>query len=578
MIKQLLAPLFCLLALTACGSKSSASRTNDLTPLTSIQIQVATSIANGTSTPVTVIGNFSGQFTRDITSEVTLTSSTSGVADFGLNGLPASRIKGIAAGAVTITATSARWGISATAPLTVTSSTISSLAISPASPSIPKGTSTSLTATGTFSDNSTQDLTFDATWTSDATTVATVSDTIGTKGKVQSVATGTATITATFGGVPGSTTVTVTPAVPTSIAITPANPTLLSISTTKFTATATYTDNTTSDITSLANWSSTVPSVATVSNDATTQGKALTLATGTTQIKASFSGVEGTTSLKVTGGSLTSVSVTPATANALTLIQGSSLRLTATGTFSNATTRDITGALTWASADTGKARITGPTGSLIFLDGIATTTTPVTVSATFGTSTINTAVTVAAPALTSLTISVPPADLTVGVSKRFTVTGTFSGGITQDLTYSSSWVTSNSNLLSVGDSGLNKGKVKALAVSSAPVSVTATYSGQSVSAAINTLTSRTLTSIAVTGVTGTLLPGNQVKATITATYSDNKTEDSTEDSTITISDPKVAFTVDTASLPGAIVGLDTGSATFSAGFESKTLTQTITVQ
>jgi len=589
MIKQLLVTLFCLLVLTACGSKNDPSRINDFTPLTSMQIVVRSSIANGTSTPVTVIGDFSGQFSRDITSEVTLTSSTPACADFGLSGLPATRIKGVAAGTTTITAASTRWGITTSAPLTVTSATISSLAITPANPSVPKGATVQLAVTGTFSDNSTQDLTVDATWASGDVTVATISDVLATKGLVTGINNGTASltanITATFGSISDTTTVTVTNPVPVSIDITPANPTLLSITTTQFTATATYSDNSKSDITSLATWSSSAPSFATVDNGTTSPGKAFALSSGTTQVKAAFAGITGTTNLKVTGGSLTSIAITPT--SPMTLIKGNFLRMTAIGSFSNGTTRDITRTLNWTSSNTNQVRLSGPAvsepnGNLLWVDGYTTTTTPVTVSASFGASTTNTSVSVIAPTLipNSLIITPASADLTVGVSTRFKLTGTFNDGTVQDLTNVSTWTTTAlPSLLSVGDSGLAKGKVKGLADSRTPVTISATYSGQpEVKATINTITGRTLNLLTATGLTTNLTAGNQINTVITATYLDGKTEVVTEDSTITISDQKIAFEIDESALPGSIVGLDIGAVTFSAGFESKTLTQTINVQ
>ena len=58
--------------------------------------------------------------------------------------------------------------------LTVTAATLQSIAVTPANPSIAKGATQQFTATGTFSDNSTQNLTAQVTWASATTTVATI--------------------------------------------------------------------------------------------------------------------------------------------------------------------------------------------------------------------------------------------------------------------------------------------------------------------------------------------------------------------------------------------------------------------
>ncbi|MGC1660568.1 MAG: LamG-like jellyroll fold domain-containing protein, partial [Candidatus Acidiferrales bacterium] len=76
--------------------------------------------------------------------------------------------------------------------------TLVSIAVTPVGPSITQGSAEQFSATGTFSDSSTQNLTATAVWTSSNTAVAT----IGTStGLATGVAAGTTQINATFGGV-----------------------------------------------------------------------------------------------------------------------------------------------------------------------------------------------------------------------------------------------------------------------------------------------------------------------------------------------------------------------------------------
>jgi trimeric autotransporter adhesin len=76
-------------------------------------------------------------------------------------------------------------------------------------PSVLSGSTQQLTATATFADNTSRDITSQVAWTSDTTSVATVN----TSGVVTGVATGTAKITAsvttTTGTVSGNVTVSV---------------------------------------------------------------------------------------------------------------------------------------------------------------------------------------------------------------------------------------------------------------------------------------------------------------------------------------------------------------------------------
>ena len=85
--------------------------------------------------------------------------------------------------------------------------TLQSISVTPTNPSIGVGgTPLQLTATGTYSDTSTRNITGTCSWTSDALGVATVNS----SGQVTGVATGSAKIKCTVGSVTGSTTVTVT--------------------------------------------------------------------------------------------------------------------------------------------------------------------------------------------------------------------------------------------------------------------------------------------------------------------------------------------------------------------------------
>jgi hypothetical protein len=95
--------------------------------------------------------------------------------------------------------------LSNSATLTVTPAVpLAAIAISPLTPTIAVGSSLNFTVTGSYTDGSTQNLTSTATWASDTPTVATVNS-----GIVTAVATGTANISATFGGFTASTQVTV---------------------------------------------------------------------------------------------------------------------------------------------------------------------------------------------------------------------------------------------------------------------------------------------------------------------------------------------------------------------------------
>jgi hypothetical protein len=170
-----------------------------------------------------------------------------------------------------------------------------SISVTPANPSIAKGTTQQFSATGMFPDNSTQDLTSSATWsTSDSARAA-----ITSSGLATGVDVGTTIITATSGGISGSAKLTVTPAVPVYITVSPPNPAIFKGTSQQFAATGTFSDNTVQDVTQSVAWGSSDTSVATIANAVGSKGQAIALTNGSTMITATSGGITGTATLTV---------------------------------------------------------------------------------------------------------------------------------------------------------------------------------------------------------------------------------------------------------------------------------------
>jgi hypothetical protein len=167
-----------------------------------------------------------------------------------------------------------------------------SIAVTPANPSIANGLTQHFTATGTYTDSSTQNLTSQVTWASATTGVATIS----AGGLATAAGIGASTISATLGAVNGSTFLTVTAATLVSIAVTPANPSIVVGTAQQFQATGTYTDGSTQDLTGSVTWASAKPAVAAI----TGTGRASTIAVGMSTISATLGAGSGSTTLTVT--------------------------------------------------------------------------------------------------------------------------------------------------------------------------------------------------------------------------------------------------------------------------------------
>ena len=170
--------------------------------------------------------------------------------------------------------------------------TLTTITVTPTNSIILTGASQQFTATGTYSDGSTQNITSQATWASSNTVVAT----INTAGLATGNSAGDATISAALAGVTGNTTLTVKPPLTlTSITVMPTNSIILTGTLQQFTATGTYSDGSTQNITSQATWASSNTVVATIN----TAGLATGISAGDATISAALAGVINSTKLTV---------------------------------------------------------------------------------------------------------------------------------------------------------------------------------------------------------------------------------------------------------------------------------------
>jgi len=332
-----------------------------VTPATLVSIAVTppnTSIANGLAQQLTATGTYTDNTTQNLTATVTWTSSNINVASISNAAGSAGLATSISQGAVTITASLG--SVSGSSGLAVTPATLVSIALIPANPSIASGTSQQFAATGTYTDNSTHDVTALVTWNSSDTTVASISNASGSNGLTTSMSQGTITITATLGTIVGSTGLSVTPATLVSIAVLPANSSIANGTSQQFAAIGTYTDNSTQPLTTSVTWSSSDASIASISNASGSNGTVSSVSQGATTISATLGALSGSTGLTATPATLVSIAVTPATPS---IFDGTTQQFTATGTYTDNSTQNLTGSATWASSAAAIASVSNAAGS-----------------------------------------------------------------------------------------------------------------------------------------------------------------------------------------------------------------------
>lgn len=124
--------------------------------------------------PLRVVGTFSDSSQEDISSEVTWTSQDSNIAVVGNTGTTRGVVTGGNPGNTLITASLPGTGIEADANAVITGATLAGISVAPAAATIPQGVSQLFTATASFSDGSTLDVTNygQTVWTSSDTNTA----------------------------------------------------------------------------------------------------------------------------------------------------------------------------------------------------------------------------------------------------------------------------------------------------------------------------------------------------------------------------------------------------------------------
>lgn len=248
--------------------------------------KTATINAGGTQ-QYTAIGYYSNGTQKDMTSSVVWTSSSTSVATVSAGGAAL----GVAAGTTTITAYSG--SISGTASLTVINTVPVSIVVTPANKTVGLGQTQQFTAIATYADESTKDVTALCAWSSEVTSVATITS---PGGLASALSQGTTSITCLYLALSASTNLTVGPPVPVALQISPANPTAGVGSTVPFTAVTLYSDGSTQPATGTLTWTSGTLATATFINST---GLASALAAGTSVITVTNGTLSGTTTLTV---------------------------------------------------------------------------------------------------------------------------------------------------------------------------------------------------------------------------------------------------------------------------------------
>ena len=355
-----------------------------------------------------------------------------------------------------------------------------------------------------------------------------------------------------------------------SVEVTPANAHFAAGTTLQMSATAIYSDGTFDDVTSQVSWTSSNTAVTSVSNTNSTQGLAAAVAPGSVTVSAAFKGTTGSTPLTVTAAELLSIEITPLTP---TIASGTRLQLTATGIFSDHSNQDLTRQVSWASTNTTVASVSNVAGSNGLMSTAAIGTAAV--SATLGSVSGSTGLTVSAAALTSIEVTPSSPGGAKGTQEQLAASGVFSDNSRQDLTAQVTWSSGDGAVAAVSNVAGKRGLVTNTGVGAA--SIFAALNGVSGSAVV-TVTAATLVSIQVSPANSSLANGLTEQLVATGTFSDNSTQNVSTQVTWSSSNASAATVSNAAGSQGLASSAAPGntSITATSGAVSGNTTLTVT--
>ena len=468
---------------------ASANLTVSPAILLSLSVNPSTGVIPlGGALQLSAMGHFSDQSARDISSSVIWASSDPKVAAVNQSG----QVNAKAIGGATVSA--AQGSVNGSAGLSITPAALVSITVSADNPSIPVGGSTQVRAQGTFTDNSSRDITTLVTWTSSSPGVVSISS----GGLAQAKALGAANMIASVNQIAGFQTVTAIPAALASITVSADNPSIPIGDSTQVRAKGTFTDNSSRDITTLVTWTSSSPGVVSISSGGLAQAKAL----GAANMIASVNQIAGFQTVTAIPAALNSITVS---STQYLLPLGTGAQLTATGNYSDGSQQDLTNSVQWSSSSPQIVSVSN--SGLATANAIGSATALASSGTTWGSAQLS----VSPAQLIGIDVSPQNPLVPMGQRQQMTATGSYTDGTKYDLTPSVTWSSDNPQIAPVDKYGM------AVAVNVGTAKISAIYQDQNAS---STLTVQPLLSISFFTI-----PEQAPDTTLRISYPDASTKD-----------------------------------------------------
>jgi hypothetical protein len=553
---RILLSVLILTSLTSCGSDDPEG------PLIIEPFESSLHVGTTQQFTATLVAGQEKILTTSDTSPNTVWESTNTrVATIDAAGL----VTAVSAGGTDIVAIQS--GLRGSTKLQVSSKTIAEIILEPTQSVTPKGLTKQFTATARFADNTTQDITFDASWGSSIISVASINN----SGLATGNAVGTTSISAIFTGISSSSSLEIVNTPVDKLVVTPVNNPLHAGGQLQLASYLILIDGSSYNVTDSMHWSSSETSIASVGNSikkarqsGDPKGLVTAIAPGSAVITAALTlpppsgAISASANITVTEPLLTSLQVIPAVAS---VPLGTTSTLQAFAYYTDGSVEDVTRESGWFSNDPKVVYVV--TSGATAGDAIALGVGQANINVVFGGQIANSAATVTSAVITAIQVTPANLKLSEGSSYNYNATAIYSDNSSEDITHLATWIASAPNIVDLIPTGPDAGLVTTLAVGNSEI--TAIFDGISGSTSIE-VTPATITALQIVPAKISAAAGSSGQYVATAFYSDNTAEIVTQQATWLSTDQTILDVVTSGKKAGHYnanaIGLVTVSATY----------------
>lgn len=389
-------------------------------------------------------------------------------------------------------------------PTPVPDVTLDSITLSAVTDTLKVPQTLQISATGSYSDGSTENITDLVSWTSSDSSVLEISE----NGTINTKAAGIALVTASLDNTSSQQSISVKQL--TDISISPNSVTIAENTSAQLSVVGLYSDNSVEDFDNIIVWQSSSNDIAIVNEANQLQG----LSEGSTAISASIQNLSTQISVEVTPATLQSINVLSSVNE---LPAGLSTQFTAVGVYSDGSEQDLSTQVQWSVSDTAKANIEASTGLLSAIEAGVTL-----VTASKQGIIANAPLLINQATLNELNITPSNITLAEGSSASVSVTGIFSNNTKLDLSAQVQWQIIDQDIANFDTQSL---RVEGVSAGGTEILVTAPGLGIEARAQIS-VSDASLLSIALAELSRNSLPLAQSKTyRATGIYSDGSRQD-----------------------------------------------------